>query len=455
MKIFLIAKREFIAVVATRAFVIGLFILPAIIGIFALLAPRLFSNRNYQLKGEVLLIDPTGQVAPELQKSFDPAVIAAHQKEEVRKALANTPQQVQQLAGDSVKQDMQNRYGSIPDLHLVVQPPGSDVEKGKKWLNEQPKEMPHLALIVIHRNAIEPASDGSGYGSYDFYVPPKVDDRGMAGIQQAMREALINARTKARALDKATIEAITGVPNVKSVTITQNEQRQTVQGFNILLPAAFGFLLLMGVMGGGGQLLNSMVEEKSSRVVEVLLSAVSPMELMAGKLIGQLAVSMVGMGLYIVLGISLLAGFALVGLFNFSLIFYLIIFFVLTYFAMGSLMMMVGAVVNDVKEAQSLMMPLTIFFIVPWVLWMPISRDPNSALAVILSFVPIMNSFAILLRMASNTPPPMWQVWLSILVGIGSAYGAVWFAAKVFRIGLLMFGKPPNFATLIRWVRKA
>ena len=72
-----------------------------------------------------------------------------------------------------------------------------------------------------------------------------------------------------------------------------------------------------------------------------------------------------------------------------------------------------------------------------------------------MSFIPPVNTFAILLRMASSSPPPWWQVWLSILVGIASVFGAVWFTAKVFRIGLLMFGKAPNFRTLLRWVRMA
>jgi ABC-2 type transport system permease protein len=91
----------------------------------------------------------------------------------------------------------------------------------------------------------------------------------------------------------------------------------------------------------------------------------------------------------------------------------------------------------------------------PWILWMPISRDPNSIFATVSSFIPPLNCFVMLLRMTSTTPPPWWQVWLSILIGIGGVYCALWFAAKVFRVGLLMYGKPPNFKTLLRWVRMA
>jgi ABC-type Na+ efflux pump permease subunit len=98
--IFLIAHREFMATVATRAFIIGLFILPVIIALFALIGPRLFMSRNYRVQGEITVIDPTGRIISELQKTFDPVRIAAVRKEAAQKALAIAPQQVQQLLWD-------------------------------------------------------------------------------------------------------------------------------------------------------------------------------------------------------------------------------------------------------------------------------------------------------------------------------------------------------------------
>ena len=107
------------------------------------------------------------------------------------------------------------------------------------------------------------------------------------------------------------------------------------------------------------------------------------------------------------------------------------------------------------KEAQSLMMPIMLTLMAPWILAQPIGRDPNSTFSTVISFIPPVNTFTMLIRMTSVTPPPLWQVWLSIGIGVASAFAAVWFAAKVFRIGLLMYGKPPDFATLIRWARAA
>ena len=453
--IFSVAKREFLATVATRAFIIGLLIFPAMLVLMGILMPRLFNMKGIEIKGEVLVIDPTGRVVPELQKAFDPVRIKARRVEEAQKALNQASEQARRFGGRADAGNLADMVGSIPNLRIVQRPPDSSIELEKKWLYVQNKEMPRLAVVVIHPNAVEPAGGSLQYGTYDLFVPPKLDDRAAGEIQKGLSEGIVNARLKARLLDQATVDSLVNIPTVRSVTVTPENQRITVRGLNFLFPVAFGLLLFMGVMGGGGQLLTTMVEEKSNRVVEVLLSAVSPMELMTGKLLGQMAASLLGMCLYLAMGLAMLSFFALLGLLNVALIFYLLIFFVITYLVMGSLMMAVGAAVNDMKEAQGLLAPLTILFIIPWVLWMPISADPNSTLSVTMSFLPPVNTFAMILRMASSTPPPLWQVWLSIAVGVASVFCALWAAAKVFRIGILMYGKPPNFATLIRWIRAA
>jgi ABC-2 type transport system permease protein len=101
------------------------------------------------------------------------------------------------------------------------------------------------------------------------------------------------------------------------------------------------------------------------------------------------------------------------------------------------------------------MTPLMLVLILPWFMMIPVSRDPDSTFAIVTSFVPPLNTFGMLLRLASTQPPPQWQVWTSIAIGILGVIAATWVAAKIFRIGLLMFGKPPDFKTLVRWVRAA
>ena len=209
------------------------------------------------------------------------------------------------------------------------------------------------------------------------------------------------------------------------------------------------------VLIGGQGLVTSTIEEKSSRVIEVLLSAISPFELLAGKILGQMGVSLVMLGLYIGLAFMMLTSFALFGLLDLSLVFYLLVFFVITYLTVGSAMAAVGAAVNEMREAQSLMMPIMLTLMLPWVLAAPIAREPNSTFSMAMSFIPPVNTFAMLLRLTSSAPPPAWQVWLTIAIGLVSVVASMWCAAKVFTIGLLMYGKPPDLKTLIGWIRKA
>jgi ABC-type Na+ efflux pump permease subunit len=449
-----IALREFLATVATRGFIVGLLIFPVLIMLLVAVGPRLFSRSLTapRVAGEIAIVDPTGLAAPALRAAIAPEALAERRGEAARLAIAATPPAMRDLAGadaGAAQRMVGVALGELPDLRLVERDAAADLQEAKDWLTAPPEGRQHLALVVIHPDAVAPA-DGGPYGGFDLYVRPNTDDRIEELVQRTVRETLIGARARAQGLDRDRIDAMMRVAGGAPVEVTATGERATARGFTQMLPAAFMFLMLVGVMMGGQGLLMSTVEEKSSRVVEVLLSAVSPFELMAGKLIGQMGVSLVGLSLYLALGAVSLLSFALLGLLDLRLIGYLLVFFVIAYLVNGSLMMAVGAAVNDMKEAQSLQGPFMIVIMIPWVLWFPISRDPNSTFATVVSLVPPVNSFAMLLRLASSAPPPWWQVWLSIGIGAGSVLAAVWFSAKVFRIGLLMHGTPPNLATLVR-----
>jgi ABC-type Na+ efflux pump permease subunit len=274
----------------------------------------------------------------------------------------------------------------------------------------------------------------------------------MEAIRAMLRAAIVDLRISAYGFDRAMIDRITNIQRGQSITVTETEEREAFGGMSFILPMAFMFLLFMGAMGGQG-LMTSTIEEKSSRVVEVLLSAVSPMELMTGKLFGHMGANLIGMTIYLVAGLVVLGAASLLNLLDPMLIVYLFLFFFIAYFTIGSVFLAIGSAVNELRETQSLMMPVMIIIMLPWFLWLPISRDPNSTISVVSSFLPPVSSFGMMLRLSSTEPPPAWQVWLSIGVGVLGVYLALWFAARVFRIGILLTGKPPDFRTLIRWVR--
>lgn len=456
-----VALRDFLATAATRGFLFGLLGMPLLLGLAAIVLPRIFDDAfrdgAYRIEGQYAVIDPTGAVLPELRAALAPEAVARRRRAEFRGRLDEAPEPLRGLAEAASAQALEEAIGPAPDVRLTALAADADVEAAKGWLHEEADGPRRTALIVVHEHAVAPAGAGGPLGAYDLYVAPGLDDRDVAFLHRHVRDAIVGARVAARSLDRAEIDALLRVPRPPAATVGPDGERplQASLRFNAFLPLVFMGLLLMGIMTGGQIMLTSTIEEKSTRVVEVLLSAVSPMELMAGKLLGAVAASLLLMAVYIGLGVAALASFSMFGLLDPLLIVHLLIFFLLGFFVIGSLMLAVGAAVNDVTEAQSLQMPLMLVVMVPWFIWPAISRDPNSALAIAVSHLPPVNTFGMVLRMASSQPPPWWEVWLSIGTGLASVAAAVWVAAKVFRIGLLMHGKPPNLRTLLRWVRAA
>jgi ABC-2 type transport system permease protein len=449
-KIRLVAAREFLTTVSNRGFIIGLLIMPAIGFLILRIAPRIMNAPGPEIRGDVAVIDPTGRVMEECSKTLDPSYIKAQRfREAVRRLTEDGSGQSAAPAPGALS------GGQVPVLHVVGRPADADIRKEKDWLMTKGQEPGHLALIVLHPDAIERSNGRAEYGSYDFYISPSLNDDTESVIYDALRDALVRVRLRAGNINQAAIEAAMRVSRPRSEVVAAKGEQQTQRGLTRALPFILGLLLFLGVMIGGQTLMTSTIEEKSSRVVEILLSAISPIELMAGKLIGQLAVGLSVMLVYIGLGLYALSSFSMLGSLDPMLVVYLIVFFLITYLVYGALMLSIGAAVNQLADAQSLMGPVMLLLIAPYVLAPIIGRAPNSTLSVAISFIPPVNTFGMIARLASDSPPPVWQVWLTALVGVGAACVTVWFAAKVFKIGLLMHGKPPNFATLIRWAREA
>jgi ABC-2 type transport system permease protein len=461
-KILLVAGREFLATAGTRAFILTTLITPAMIALLIFLVPRMINEAPPDVQGEVAIVDPTGQVADGLRAFLQPDRIAARREEEYRRFQDNMPSALRSATptmrpGSPGADALESVLGNVPRLTVVTLDPAEDLEAAKTPLTREPpaggSTSTRLALIVVHRDAVARADGAERFGSYDFFIRAKLDDRLIDEISGGIRESIVDARLRTSGLDRRAIDALTRVDRVASRTVTTAGEEGTNRVLNMVMPAAFMGLLLISVMLSGQYLLTTTVEEKANRVVEVLLSAVSPMELMAGKILGQMAVGLLVLTLYAGLGIMALLAFASFGLIDPMLIVFLLVFYLLAYLSMGAIMAAVGSAVNEMREAQGLMTPIMLLVMIPWILWMPISRDPNSVFATVLSFIPPISNFVMMLRLASATPPPLWQAFLAIVVGAVGGYASLWIAAKVFRIGLLMYGKPPTFATLVRWAR--
>lgn len=444
----LVAQRDFLATVSSRGFLVGILMMPLLILVLVVLVPRFLGRHGPQVEGEVAVIDASASTLPDLRTELSRGALAAVTVPDARRPAAG-------INSTAPQADL-NQSGPPPILAVIERPSSADVQQEKSWLIQPPKAEPrHLALIVIHPDAVVRASAKPGFGGYDLYVSRGLDEATEGVIQEGLRRALVASRLRASGIDQGTVTATMQVARPNPVIVAATGEQPARRGLSRLLPFISGLLLFIGVFTAGQLLLTSTVEEKSSRVVEVLLAAVSPLELMAGKLLAQLGVGLLILVMYVGLGVLALSQFSLLSMLDPMLVLYLVVFYLLAYLVYGGLMLAIGGAVNQIADAQSMMGPVMLLIVIPYVLTQFIGNAPNAPLSVALSLIPPANSFAMLARLASATPPPVWQVCLSVVAGLAAAAASVWFAAKVLRIGLLMQGKPPDLATLVRWARMA
>ncbi|HLJ37585.1 MAG TPA: ABC transporter permease [Steroidobacteraceae bacterium] len=440
-RVLMVAQRDFLATVTSRGFLLGLLVMPLLLLVLAVLIPRFARAHGPPIHGEVAVIDASGKVLAELRAALSPERLAASAAPRIN---AGGPP-----AGFG-------QSGPPPILTVIERTGGADPGQAKAWLIQPPKaEPPHLAFIVIHTDAVVRAPGEREFGGYDLYVSRSLDDGTEGVIHEGVRRALVTTRLRSSGIDEGTVTATMRVARPQAVVVGASGEQSARRGLSRMLPFISGLLLFIGVFTAGQLLMTSTIEEKSSRVVEVLLAAVSPLELMAGKLLAQLGVGLLILTMYVGLGVLALSQFSMLSALDPLLVFYLVLFYLLAYLVYGGLMLAIGGAVSQIADAQSMMAPVMLLIVIPYVLTQFIGNAPNAPLSVALSFIPPANSFAMLARLASGTPPPVWQVCLSVAAGLAAAAAAVWFAAKVLRIGLLMQGKPPDLATLVRWARMA
>jgi ABC-2 type transport system permease protein len=232
-----------------------------------------------------------------------------------------------------------------------------------------------------------------------------------------------------------------------------------------LLPFLLLFAIYFTVFIYGIYVMRSVIEEKSSRVVEVLLGSVTPMQLMAGKIIGVGAVGLTQIAIWIGTGSILgTGGFAMMHQFlgdtlkdahvpTGALILFPV-FFILGYATYACLYAAIGSMCTTDEEAQQLQFPVTLPLVLCMVFATTIMRDPNTPLAFWLSMFPLTSPIIMFVRVSVNMPP-IWQIVMSVIISLISLYGLVWLTSRIYRVGILMYGKRPTLPEILRWIRYA
>jgi ABC-2 type transport system permease protein len=265
-----------------------------------------------------------------------------------------------------------------------------------------------------------------------------------------LREAHIDSTLVDRASTPVTIEPLGLVAQSQSGKFTEPRETNMYQG--IFLPFGMMMLLFMTIFLAAQPMLESVLEEKSQRIAEVLLGSVNATQLMAGKLLGSVAGSLTIVVVYGLGAWGLAQYYEVAHLVPLRLLPWFLLYQVLAVLLTGSIFMAVGACVTQAKEAQSMLMPVWLLVMFPMFVWFNVVREPTSSFAMWLSFVPPATSMLMVLRLAASPDIPLWQPALGVVILLAATGLCVFAAARVFRIGILAQGQVPKLKQLLRWV---
>ncbi|HKC63610.1 MAG TPA: ABC transporter permease, partial [Pyrinomonadaceae bacterium] len=287
----------------------------------------------------------------------------------------------------------------------------------------------------------------------DVFTRDQIKDR----ISRAVRDQ----RMEDEKINPALIEKINKPVNMTAIN-TESGRQESGGGFFFVF--IVGFLVYIMIIMYGQVILAAVVEEKETRIAEMLFSSIRSFPLMLGKLIG---VSLVALTQFTIWALAFLA-FALYGVgmlsergMNITLppippifFLYFFFFFILGYFIYATVYALVGSMVTTTQEGGQVAMPVLFMLIIGFYFAFPVIRSPNSPLAFWVSMFPFFSPITMLVRIVTQTPP-FWQIALSLLIGFATVVLLMWLAARIYRIGMLMYGKRATIPEVMRWIKQA
>ena len=444
-KIWTVAAREFHKTVFTKAFILGTFVFPIVVWAAFPIVVSITKEAVPELEGSLAVVSDSAELHTSLRREFDAGDTTEEDRkaamdevfENPKEALANE-ELVKKLAEEAVPM----RVG------LEFHPSAGEIEA----LRDKVASGELIGVAVIPDALLEPvAFDDEPVLKIVFSDEVKHQHVGI--LRNRISEAVVDVRVQAGGGDVEALRALMRRPQFATAGIDESgEEKQDTTGLQRVLPIFFMILLWLATMTSGQYILSSTVEEKSTKVIEVLLSAVSPMQLMSGRILGEFLVACLVLAMYGGAGIAALGAFATLDLIDPIHLVYFGIYFVIAYLVLASVMACIGSAVNDMVEAQTLMMPVMMIFIMgPMLVMVPASQDPGGLIANLLSFIPPFIPYVMMVRIPSGEVP-FWQIVASLVVGGCSVYISIWMASRIFRIGVMVRGKAPNIFQLLRWI---
>lgn len=420
-RIFAVIRREYLERVRTKAFWISTLLVPVFLGAVMILPAYLAARGAGEFN--VAVLDLTGRF-------FEPV------QAEVGRMLS----------GDDEKLS----------ITLVEQAPGSDVEATRERLKTEVENKVFDGVLIL-------PADLPDDGTPEYVAPNVSAFKLISVLERSVNTVTVADRLTGAGLDPEQVRELTRRPGLTTFKLGKGGEETSDQGQSFILAYVFMMIIYVTVLMYGIYVMRGVLEEKSSHVVEVLISTVRPFELMLGKILGIGAVGLTQFLLWAILmaAISAPGAVAALGVSGMELpavpaqlLAFFVIYFVLGFLLYGTLYAGIGAAFDTEQEAQNFQGLVTMFLVVPLVLMMQILNQPDGTLAVVLSLIPFFTPMLMFLRM-TLTQVPVVQLAASVVFMLAAIVVAAWVVGKIYRVGILMHGSKPKLKDLIRWVKEA
>jgi ABC-2 type transport system permease protein len=405
--IWLIARREYLERVRTKAFIISTILIPILLG--GGFAVSVIKVSKMKSVAHIAVVSTDHQLALDLQ---DELSTGKHTKMTVD--VMN--------AGPSTRKTLDDELAS-GDLNSYL------------W--------------------VTPASAPGGQPSFSFSPGSKADIVTRDAVEEALRTVLLREQLNHRGMVAHDVDAL-----LQPITLDSSQEGKHASGLGAYIGVVVMFLLMyMVVMLYGMNVARSIIEEKSSRVFEVLLATITPEQMLAGKILGVGAVGLTQILIWLATAVALtssslaalMSSGAKISLSPMQVIFF-ILYFISGYLLYSSIAAALGAMVNSEQELQQLNMFLAMPLAACMFALTPVLTNPDNTFARVVSLIPFCSPLIMYLRISMGKPA-YWEIALSFALMGATIYGVLWVASRIYRVGVLMYGKRPNLPEILRWLK--
>lgn len=429
-KALVIARREYAAMVGAKAFVISVALMPVLMlgGAFV---PQLLRNQ----------VD----VAPKYIVVLD----ASH-------ALYQPLEQLTTLHNTAAIRDPKTGKQIAPKYELEKGPDSPIDDNLRMALSDRVRKGELYAFVEIPAKILKMPATGQS-APIVFYAENTALSDVKQWFDQTLTQIVQSKRLQQSGIDPAVVTGAQEVPlegrglfeKDSAGRIKKAEPTQVL--LSLFLPMGIMMFMFMIIMMAAQPMLQTVLEEKTNRIAEVLLGSATPLQIMTGKLLGNVAGSLTVAVIYLAGGYALASYNDIVDVLPMELLPWLLVYLLLAILMFSSLFMAIGASVNELKEAQSLLLPVMMLVMVPLFVWLNIVREPNSSFATWLSLIPPFVPMLMCLRMAATDSIPLWQPVVGLILMLITTWLAVFASSRIFRIGMLSQGQTPKLRDMVRW----